>query len=59
MWSSRPTEVLMGMLFGAMGVVISVPLAAATLVFVRCLYVEDVLERGEEPEAHVAPITDL
>lgn len=39
-------EVFMGMLFGAFGVVISVPLAAALLVVVRMVYVGGVL--GEE-----------
>lgn len=36
-------EVLMGLLFGALGVAISTPLAAAGLVFVRMVYVEDTL----------------
>jgi predicted PurR-regulated permease PerM len=42
-------EVLMGVLFGALGVVIAVPAAAAGLVLVRMLYVESALgDYGEE-----------
>lgn len=42
-------EIVMGMVFGAVGVIISVPLAAAVLVVVRMLWVEDVLERPYAP----------
>ncbi|MFN7134554.1 MAG: AI-2E family transporter, partial [Myxococcales bacterium] len=41
-------EVFMGVLFGAFGVVISVPLAAAALVVVRHVYLKGLLE---EPQA--------
>lgn len=40
------SEVLMGMVFGAVGVIISVPLAAALLVLVRMLWIEGMLERS-------------
>lgn len=36
-------QVLMGVLFGLLGVLLATPLAAVTLVVVRRLYVEDVL----------------
>jgi predicted PurR-regulated permease PerM len=38
-------EVALGLLAGAAGVILSVPLAAAVLVFVRMVYVEGFLER--------------
>jgi predicted PurR-regulated permease PerM len=44
------TQVLMGVLAGAMGVVLADPLLAAVLVMVKMLYIEDVLgERVELP----------
>lgn len=42
-------QVLFAVLIGAMGMVLATPLAAAALVTVKMLYVEDVL--GEDPEA--------
>lgn len=42
-------EVLLGMLFGPFGVVLSVPLAAALLVVIRRAYIEGVLEREAAP----------
>ena len=37
-------ELLMGLLFGALGVIVSVPLAGAVMVLVKIVYVENVLE---------------
>ncbi|MBA3545309.1 MAG: AI-2E family transporter, partial [Nannocystis sp.] len=39
-------EVVMGLLFGVIGVIVSVPLAALLVFLVRSLYVERLLERG-------------
>ena len=44
------SELVMGVLFGAIGVIVSVPLAAALMVFVRVTYVEAALE-GKRPPA--------
>lgn len=41
-------EVFMGLIFGAAGIIISVPLAAALIVLIRGAYLEDAL--GEAPE---------
>jgi predicted PurR-regulated permease PerM len=38
------SEVLLGWFFGPIGIIVSVPLAAATIVLVKRLYVEDILE---------------
>ena len=42
-------EVVLGLLFGPIGVIVSVPLAALVLFGVRTLYVERLLERMPEP----------
>lgn len=39
-------QVLMGLLFGLLGVILATPLAAAAMVMIRRLYVEDLLEGG-------------
>jgi predicted PurR-regulated permease PerM len=39
-------QVLMGLLFGLLGVVLATPIAAAASVMIRRLYVEDLLEAG-------------
>jgi predicted PurR-regulated permease PerM len=39
-------QVLLGILAGGMGVIVATPLTAALLVFIRRLYIEDVL--GDE-----------
>ena len=39
-------QVLMGLLFGLLGVILATPLAAAASVMIRRLYVEDLLEAG-------------
>lgn len=45
-------QVVMSILFGFLGLLVSTPLAAAAIVLVRELYVEDVLEKdGETPTA--------
>ena len=43
-------QIAMGILFGGLGVVAATPLTAALLVFVKRLYVEDILENGLAPE---------
>jgi predicted PurR-regulated permease PerM len=43
-------QIAMGILFGGLGVIAATPLTAALLVFVKRLYVEDVLEKGLAPE---------
>lgn len=46
-------EVFMGLLFGALGVIVSVPAAALAVRFVRMVYVEDVL--GDKPATDGSP----
>ncbi len=41
------SQVLLGVLAGTLGVLLATPLAAATLVLVKLLYIEDIL--GEAP----------
>ncbi len=44
------TQILLGVLFGGMGVIMAAPVTAAAMVLVQKLYVEDVLgDRGGEP----------
>jgi predicted PurR-regulated permease PerM len=44
------TQILLGVLFGGMGVIMAAPVTAAAMVLVQKLYVEDVLgDRGDEP----------
>ncbi|MBC7772857.1 MAG: AI-2E family transporter, partial [Pyrinomonadaceae bacterium] len=38
-------QVLMGLLMGGIGVLLAAPLTAATIVLIKRLYVEDVVER--------------
>lgn len=50
------SQTVLGMLFGAIGVVLATPMLAVIITVVRMVYVEDVLERspvdaGEEPSA--------
>jgi predicted PurR-regulated permease PerM len=42
-------EVLMGLLFGVVGIILAVPAAAAARVIVLRVYVEGLLERGAQP----------
>jgi predicted PurR-regulated permease PerM len=43
------SQVLLGALVGVLGIALATPLAAATLVAVRMLYVEDVLGDVQRP----------
>jgi predicted PurR-regulated permease PerM len=44
------TQILLGVLFGGMGVIMAAPVTVAAMVLVKMLYVEDVLgDRGGEP----------
>jgi len=38
------SEILLGWFFGPIGIIVSVPLAAAAIVLVKRLYIEDILE---------------
>lgn len=51
-------EVLMAALFGPIGVIVSVPLAAAAMVLVRRVYVERILERDTTETTGSGPQTD-
>ncbi|HEV8128809.1 MAG TPA: AI-2E family transporter [Candidatus Eisenbacteria bacterium] len=50
------TQILLGVLFGGMGVILAAPLTAVGMVLVRTLYVEDVLgDRGDTVVPAAAP----
>lgn len=49
-------QVLLGLLFGVLGVVLATPLAAAGLVLVRKLYLEDALGEPAEDEPEPVPV---
>jgi predicted PurR-regulated permease PerM len=50
-------QVLMGLLMGGIGVVLAAPLAAAVMVIVKRMYVEDVLGDSFDDQLDVAPET--
>lgn len=49
------SQTLMGSLFGVLGVILATPVLAASLVAVRMLYVEDLLERDAHSDSHSEP----
>ncbi len=43
-------QIALGMLFGGLGVIVATPLTAAVVVFIKRLYIDDVLEKRRDPE---------
>ncbi|MBS3981924.1 MAG: AI-2E family transporter [Rhodobacteraceae bacterium] len=48
-------QLLMGTLFGLIGLVLATPLAAVGMTFVNAIYVEDYLQNEDQANAHVHP----
>lgn len=50
------SQLVLGILVGALGVILATPLAATLLLWTRMLYVEDALGKHLKPQPHEKPL---